>query len=75
MLQNFADHILHNIPLIAPGEDGLPSIELTNAAYLSAWCDEKISLPLNDGMYLEELKKAIQIEQEIDKTSKNNDHL
>lgn len=63
MLQNFADHILQGTPLISPGEDGLYPIELTNAAYLSAWQDKKITLPLDDKAYEEELSRAIQKEK------------
>lgn len=72
MLQNFADHILRGIPLIAPGEEGLLPIELTNAAYLSAWCDEKITLPLDDDRYLNELQKAVEKEFELNKMSNLN---
>lgn len=63
MLQNFADHILLGVPLISPGEDGLYSIELTNAAYLSAWQDKKIKLPVNEKTYEEGLMDAIQKER------------
>ncbi len=37
ILQNFANAILHGEPLIAPGEDGLNELMLSNAAYLSHW--------------------------------------
>lgn len=63
MLQNFADHILLGVPLISPGEDGLYPIELTNAAYLSAWQDKKIKLPVEEKAYEEGLLDAIQKER------------
>lgn len=37
MLANFADAILHGTPLTAPGVEGVRALELTDAAYLSAW--------------------------------------
>ena len=51
MLQNFADHLLNGAPLIAPGEEGLKSVELANASYLSAWTEEKVALPIDRNVY------------------------
>ena len=42
-------------PLIAPGAEGLSSLMLANAAYLSAWTGQKISLPMDDEAYAAEL--------------------
>ena len=36
ILRNFADAVLHGAPLLAPGEEGIHQVALTNAAYLSA---------------------------------------
>lgn len=51
MLQNFADHLLRGVPLIAPGEEGLKSVELANASYLSAWTGQKVELPIDMDVY------------------------
>lgn len=51
MLQNFSDHIRKGTPLISDGEDGLKAIMLTNAAYLSGWTGEKITLPFDEQRY------------------------
>ena len=51
MLQNFADHLLSGEPLIADGVDGLHAVELSNAAYLSAWTDKKITLPADETLF------------------------
>ena len=51
LLQNFADHLLHGVPLIAPGEEGLKSVELANASYLSAWTGRKVALPIDMDVY------------------------
>ena len=63
MLANFADAILHGTPLTAPGVEGVRALELTDAAYLSAWLGEKITLPLDADRFEQELQKHIQEEQ------------
>lgn len=55
MLQNFAAAIRGQAPLIAPGADGVRTLELINAAYLSAWEERKVSLPISDEVYLRQL--------------------
>lgn len=57
ILQNFADAILLQKPLIASGIEGLNSLILTNAMYLSSWKKETLELPLNDEEFFEELNK------------------
>lgn len=61
ILENFAAAILDGTPLLAPGVDALCELELSNAAYLSAWQNQKISIPVNDEAFLnilEEKKSA-----------------
>lgn len=45
--------------LIAPGTEGEHALELTNAAYLSAWRQEKIQLPLDATAYERELQRKM----------------
>lgn len=52
IFQNFSDHIRKGTPLLAKGEDGLNSLILANASYLSAWTGERISLPMDDERYV-----------------------
>lgn len=48
ILQNFADNILLGTPLLAPGEEGINELSISNAAYLSAWTgNKKVELPLD----------------------------
>ena len=54
--QNFTDHILKGTPLIAPGEDGIKSLSMSNAMMLSSWTDKEVSLP-NDGKEYHEILK------------------
>lgn len=63
MLQNFSDHIRKGTPLVATGNDGLNAIMLTNAAYLSGWTGEKVSLPFDDAQYMELLREKAQAEK------------
>lgn len=63
MLQNFSDHIRKGTPLVATGNDGLNAIMLTNAAYLSGWMGEKVSLPFDDAQYMELLREKAQAEK------------
>lgn len=51
MLQNFADHLRFGTALTADGEEGLKSVELANASYLSAWTGKKLTLPVDAEMY------------------------
>jgi predicted dehydrogenase len=51
ILQNFADAIRLGTPLIAPGAEGIHSLELANAMLLSTWLDRTIDLPLDRGLY------------------------
>lgn len=57
ILKNFADAILNGTPLIAPGEEALNELELSNAAYLSSWLDKKVMLPVCDEEFISELQK------------------
>lgn len=59
MLTNFGDAVLRHKPLIAEGTEGTKALELTNAAYLSAFLGKRINLPIDSKQYEEELKKVI----------------
>lgn len=57
VLRHFADHLRFGTPLLADGEDGLRAVELTNAAYVSAWQECKVRLPVDPAVYEELLHK------------------
>ena len=48
---NFADAILDGAPLIAPAEEGIHSIELSNAMLLSSMSESTITLPMDAARY------------------------
>lgn len=51
MLHNFAAAVRGEAKLIAPGRDGVNTLMLINAAYLSAWEERKLSLPVDMNRY------------------------
>ncbi|KOP64259.1 oxidoreductase [Bacillus sp. FJAT-18019] len=59
IIQNFTDAILHGTPLIAPGEEGIRGLTLSNAMHLSTWTDNWVDLPLDEDLYYEMLQERI----------------
>lgn len=59
ILGNWADAILNGIPLTAPGEEGIRSLELSNAIHLSSWTKSWVELPIDEDRFYEELQKRI----------------
>jgi predicted dehydrogenase len=57
--QNFVDAILDGVPLIAPGEDGIHSVELANALLYSGLMNQTIELPLDGAAYEKKLGELI----------------
>lgn len=51
ILQNFADAIRNGTELISPAIEGIHSVELANAALLSAWKTATINLPMDAEEY------------------------
>ena len=59
LMQNFVDAILDGTPLIAPGEDGLASVELANVMLYSSLMNHSVELPLNGGAFEHKLQQLI----------------
>ncbi len=57
IFRNFTDHILFGKELVAPGEEGIKSLTISNAAYLSSWKNETVTLPIDNKLFVEELSK------------------
>ena len=52
ILQNWANAILHDEPLISPGRDALNELTISNAAYLSQWTGNKpVALPMDNAAF------------------------
>lgn len=45
ILNNFVDAIEKGVPLIAPGQEGIKSLTLSNAMYLSSWKKQMVEIP------------------------------
>ncbi|MBM7565297.1 Gfo/Idh/MocA family protein [Paenibacillus sacheonensis] len=59
ILQNFTDAVLHGAPLVAPGEEGILGLTLSNAMHLSTWLDDWVDLPFDEALHEAELNKRI----------------
>ena len=59
LTQNFVDAILDGAPLIAPGAEGLHSVELANATLYSSLTEQTITLPLDGAAYEAKLQELI----------------
>lgn len=64
LLNNFADAILDGVPLIADGREGIKSLSVSNAAYLSSWSDEWADIPVNEADFEEYLKMRCENEKQ-----------
>lgn len=60
ILRNFAEAVLHGEPLIAPGREGINSLMLSNAMYLSSWLDRPVGLPVDEELFRTELNRKIE---------------
>lgn len=51
ILCNFTNAILHGEELLAPGYEAIHELTLSNAAYLSAWTGETVTLPMDTARF------------------------
>ena len=59
ILANFAAAILGQAPLLAPGAEGIHSVELANAMLLSTWLRKTVELPLSAPAFSRQLQQRI----------------
>lgn len=57
--QNFVNAILNGEELIAPGENGINEMNISNAIHYSAWTDQKVTLPVDNAAFLALLREKI----------------
>jgi hypothetical protein len=62
VLENFAAHILHGEPLLAPGTDGITGVRLANAIHLSSWLGREVPLDFDEDEFLALLNERIRTE-------------
>lgn len=68
VLEAFAKSILTGTEMIAHGEEGLNSLSISNAAYLSAWTNDWAEIPTDEALF--EKKLALLCEKEKANPSK-----
>jgi len=59
LMQNFVNAILEGEPLIAPGAEGIHSVELANAILFSSLLGQTLELPLDSAAYERKLNELI----------------
>ncbi|MBQ9142908.1 MAG: Gfo/Idh/MocA family oxidoreductase [Lachnospiraceae bacterium] len=57
VLEAFAQSILNNTPMIAEGKEGLHSLSISNAAYLSTWTNDWAEIPTDEVLFEQYLKE------------------
>lgn len=70
ILENFVEAVLDGKPLLAPGEEGIHSVELANAMLMSAFLDRTIDLPLDGAAYAALLQEKIAHSQGAEKLAR-----
>jgi hypothetical protein len=58
-MQNFVDAILDGTPLIAPGADGMGSVELANVLLYSSLINDTVQLPMDSAAWEKKLNQLI----------------
>jgi predicted dehydrogenase len=59
LMQNFVDAILDGAPLIAPGYEGMGSVELANVLLYSSLINESVALPMDAAAWEAKLNELI----------------
>jgi predicted dehydrogenase len=68
VIRAFARHILHGEPMVAPGEEAINELELSNAMYLSGHENRSVDLPV-DAAKIERLLDKLEKERSTGKGS------
>ncbi len=59
IMQNFVDGILHGTQQLAPGQEGIKGLTISNAIHLSSWLDKEVTLPIDDELFYNLLQDKI----------------
>lgn len=57
--RNWVEAITQGTPLLAPGQEGIRSVEIANAMLLSAWTDNWVEIPVDEDLFYEKLQEKI----------------
>jgi len=75
LMQNFVNAILDGEALIAPGEEGIHSVELANVMLYSSLIDQTVELPMDSAAYetkLNQLIAASKVEKKVVEVSEED---
>jgi predicted dehydrogenase len=59
IMANFVAAIREGKPLIAPGEEGIRGLQISNAMHLSAWLGQSVDVPVDEDLYWKKLQEKI----------------
>lgn len=59
IMNNWIEAITRGTPLLAPGEEGILGLTISNAMHLSAWTDDWVELPIDEDLFYEKLQERI----------------
>lgn len=71
LTQNWVNAIVKGTPLLAPGEEGINGLTLSNAMLLSTWTDNWVDTPIDEDLFYELLQEKIQQSSKAKKTGNN----
>jgi predicted dehydrogenase len=57
--RNFVDAIQNGAELLAPGQEGINGLSISNAMHLSSWTDDWVDLPIDEDLFFEKLQERI----------------
>lgn len=63
LIKDFSSGVLNRTKLLAPGEDGLNGLTISNAIYLSSWLDKAVELPIDEAEFEKQLEMKVQEEK------------
>ena len=70
ILNNFCSAVLHGTPLLAPGQEGIRGLSISNAMHLSFWTDQWVDPSnLDEDLYYELLQEKIRTSSFVKTTS------
>ncbi len=56
---NWINAILKGTPLLAPGQEGIKGLTISNAMHLSSWTDDWVDIPFDEDLFYEKLQEKI----------------
>ncbi|MFN2351025.1 MAG: hypothetical protein ABR497_03670 [Kiritimatiellia bacterium] len=57
--RNWVEAIRTGSKMLAPGKEGINSLQISNAAYLSTWLDNWVDIPVDEELYYRKLQAVI----------------